>query len=72
MKEKYAESFKVKYKTEICKNWQLTGVCEFHESCSFAHGADELKEKTDIHKNYKTKMCKRFHKQGYCPYGQRC
>ena len=69
---KYIEGFKVKYKTEICKNWRQTGKCEFKNSCSFAHGSHELKQKTDIHKNYKTKQCKRFHKDGYCPYGERC
>lgn len=69
---KYIEGFKVKYKTEICKNWQITGRCEFKNSCSFAHGSHELKQKVDIHKNYKTKQCKRFHKDGYCPYGIRC
>lgn len=26
---KYSESFKVKYKTEMCKNWENTGHCEF-------------------------------------------
>jgi len=70
--KKYSESFKVKYKTEMCKNWENTGHCEFEDSCSFAHGADELKIKTDVPKNYKTKLCKRYHKQMYCPYGARC
>ncbi len=26
---RYIECFKIKYKTEICKNWTLTGVCAF-------------------------------------------
>ena len=69
---KYIEGFKVKYKTEICKNWEKTGDCEFKDSCSFAHGLHELKRKTDIHKNYKTKQCKKFKKDGVCPYGTRC
>ena len=69
---KYSESFKVKYKTEMCKNWETTGHCEFEDSCSFAHGCDELKQKTDVPKNYKTKLCKRYHKEMYCPYGARC
>lgn len=69
---KYSESFKVKYKTEMCKNWENTGHCEFEHSCSFAHGMDELKIKTDVPKNYKTKLCKRYHKAMYCPYGARC
>lgn len=69
---KYAEQFKIKYKTEMCKNWQLTGHCEFDDSCSFAHGEHELKEKTDVPRNYKTKPCKRYHRDMYCPYGKRC
>ena len=69
---RYIEGFKVKYKTEICKNWQVTGRCEYEAQCSFAHGLHELKQKRDIHKNYKTKQCKRFHKERFCPYGTRC
>lgn len=56
----------------MCKNWQITGFCEFQDSCSFAHGLDELKSKTDVPKNYKTKLCKRYHKDLFCPYGSRC
>eukprot|EP00347_Sterkiella_histriomuscorum_P005698 403355607 len=69
---RYIESFKTKYKTEICKNWELTGFCAFEESCSFAHGQNELNTKQHIPKNYKTKLCKRFHEELYCPYGPRC
>ena len=69
---KPAESFKLKFKTEICKFWQLNGTCEYGDTCSFAHGSHELKQRTDMHKNYKTKQCKRFHKDLYCPYGPRC
>ena len=70
--QKFSDPFKVKYKTEICKNWQQTGECEFFYSCSFAHGNQELKVKTDVPKNYKTKLCKKFHKELFCPYGTRC
>lgn len=69
---KYSESFKVKYKTEMCKNWENSGNCEFEASCSFAHGLHELQQKKDVPKNYKTKLCKRYHKTMYCPYGARC
>ena len=62
----------MKFKTEICKFWQLNGVCEYSDSCSFAHGAHELKQKQNQPRNYKTKQCKRFHKELYCPYGPRC
>jgi len=66
------QSFKMKFKTEICKFWQLNGTCEYAETCSFAHGNHELKQRTDMPRNYKTKQCKRFHKELYCPYGPRC
>ena len=62
----------MKFKTEVCKFWQLNGACEYSDSCSFAHGEHELKQRTDIPRNYKTKQCKRFHKELYCPYGPRC
>lgn len=66
-------NFRVKYKTEKCKNWQTGNMtCKYGDRCSFAHGAVELKTRTDTHRNYKTKLCKRFHKDLYCPYGQRC
>lgn len=68
----YTEDFRAKYKTELCKNWELTGYCNFEESCSFAHGIEELHSKPHIPKNYKTKLCKRFHEELYCPYGPRC
>ena len=69
---RYIEGFRTKYKTEICKNWELTGFCSFEASCSFAHGLHELNTKQNIPKNYKTKLCKRFHEELYCPYGPRC
>lgn len=27
--------FKQKYKTEICRNWELTGYCAFRDSVNF-------------------------------------
>lgn len=63
--------FRVKYKTEICRNWEL-GTCEFGESCAFAHGYEELRNKSNMGSNYKTKKCKQFHELGYCIYGNRC
>ena len=65
-----SSDFRIKYKTEICKNF-MTSHCEFGDKCSFAHGSRELQKK-DTHKNYKTKMCKRYLKDKSCPYGDRC
>jgi len=30
----YIQGFRVKYKTEICRNWEITGHCEFREYVS--------------------------------------
>mmetsp|Transcript_32939 Transcript_32939/g.29813 ORF Transcript_32939/g.29813 Transcript_32939/m.29813 type:complete len:239 (+) Transcript_32939:102-818(+) len=64
--------FKVKYKTEQCKYWSQTGSCPFGDSCAFAHGQAEARDKLHISSNYKTKKCVSFHTTGYCPYGMRC
>jgi hypothetical protein len=68
----FVEDYKRKYKTEMCKNWELRGTCKFGDKCCFAHGRDELKAKVLTHVKYKTKPCKQYHQTGYCPYGQRC
>ena len=61
-----------KYKTEICKNYQLYGYCKWGDNCCFAHGKDELRLKTLFNYFYKTKICKHFHRDGFCPYASRC
>eukprot|EP00344_Euplotes_crassus_P000640 CAMPEP_0196994196 /NCGR_PEP_ID=MMETSP1380-20130617/482_1 /TAXON_ID=5936 /ORGANISM="Euplotes crassus, Strain CT5" /LENGTH=290 /DNA_ID=CAMNT_0042409501 /DNA_START=367 /DNA_END=1239 /DNA_ORIENTATION=+ len=62
-----------KYKTEICRNWQLEGYCRFGDECTFAHGGDELNRKATMPLNYKTKVCKQFTEEPYyCPYGEKC
>ena len=61
-----------KYKTELCKNYELYGYCGWAENCFFAHGRSELKEKTLTCGFYKTKVCKNFHRTGFCPYAARC
>ena len=64
-------NFKTKWKTEICRYWEMYGECKFGESCAFAHGDSELKQKK-LSFNYKTKPCKQFFESGYCSYGSRC
>jgi len=71
-RRQFVEEYKRKYKTEMCKNWELRGTCKFGDKCCFAHGRDELKAKVLTHIKYKTKPCKQYHQTGYCPYGQRC
>lgn len=71
-KRRYVEEYTRKKKTELCKNYELTGMCKFMDACSFAHGQDQLQPKVHLHQKYKTKPCKSFHKQGFCTYGNRC
>jgi len=71
-RRQFVEEYKRKYKTEMCKNWELRGNCKFGDKCCFAHGRKELKAKVLTHIKYKTKPCKQYHQTGYCPYGQRC
>lgn len=65
------QDFRAKYKTEICRNWEL-GICDYGEGCAFAHGIEELRDKVNMGLKYKTKNCKQFHELGYCIYGNRC
>lgn len=68
----FVEDYRKKYKTEMCKNWELRGFCKFGNKCCFAHGRHELKAKVLTHIKYKTKPCKQYHQTGNCSYGQRC
>mmetsp|Transcript_3254 Transcript_3254/g.2718 ORF Transcript_3254/g.2718 Transcript_3254/m.2718 type:complete len:307 (+) Transcript_3254:3-923(+) len=66
---------KIKYKTEMCKNWVETGKCSYSVRCMFAHGYHQLsssqaKEPAKI--SYKKTLCEKFHKESYCSYGSRC
>lgn len=56
-----------KYKTELCKYYVETGVCKFDGDCTFAHGAEDLRNA-----NHKSVLCRLFHMTNNCPYGQNC
>ena len=64
--------FQQKFKTEMCRNWELNGKCKFGSECTFAHGTHELLQKSHIPQNYRTKECKNFYQNLYCSYGERC
>ena len=40
--------------------------------CSFAHGIEELREKSHLNTNFKTKPCRSYFINSYCNYGNRC
>ncbi|CAD8134057.1 unnamed protein product [Paramecium octaurelia] len=71
-KQQFIEEYTKKKKTELCKNFTLTGSCKFGSNCSYAHGQSELLPKAHLHQNYKTKPCKNFLNNGWCNYGSRC
>jgi hypothetical protein len=39
-----------KYKTRLCRNWEMRGECPYLETCCFAHGQEELRCLSDNHK----------------------
>ncbi|KAG9478288.1 hypothetical protein GDO78_013336 [Eleutherodactylus coqui] len=60
-----------RYKTELCRSYQLSGYCRYDEKCQFAHGPSELRV-ICRHPKYKTELCRTYHTTGFCPYGIRC
>ena len=67
-----AEDFKVKYKTELCKFFEINGQCKFGSRCAYAHGKEELRSKVAKTSAYRSRKCYQFFEKGYCPYGNRC
>lgn len=67
-----AQDFKIKYKTELCKYFELTGTCKFGDKCAYAHGKENIRNKVTNSTAYRTKKCREFFEHGYCPYGNRC
>ena len=67
-----AYDFKKKYKTELCKYYEMTGKCKYGTNCAYAHGIENLRVKVTNTTAYRTKKCKQFFEIGYCPYGNRC
>ena len=62
-----------KYKTEVCKFWQINKCCRFNTTCIFAHGSEEVrKTSTSSLFNYKTKKCSQFFENGFCENGEKC
>ena len=67
-----AFDFKKKYKTELCKNFEINGYCKYGDNCAYAHGIENLRLKITNTTAYRTKKCIQFFEKGYCPYGNRC
>ena len=67
-----ASDFKIKYKTELCKYYEINGYCKFGDRCAYAHGKENLRSKVTNSTAYRTRKCAQFFEKGYCPYGNRC
>ena len=67
-----ANDFKVKYKTELCKYYEINGYCKYGNNCAYAHGKENLRSKVTHSTYYRTKKCVQFFNNGFCPYGNRC
>ncbi len=67
-----AFDFKKKYKTELCKYFEINGYCKYGDYCAYAHGKENLRLKVTNTSAYRTKKCVQFFENGYCPYGGRC
>jgi len=60
------------HKTELCTHWMLTSNCTFKGKCYFAHGIEELRNRTRL-SNYKTKPCVDCpSRNGRCLFASRC
>lgn len=60
-----------RYKTELCRPYEESGICKYGDKCQFAHGIHELRALAR-HPKYKTELCRTYHTIGFCPYGPRC
>ena len=67
-----ASDFKIKYKTELCKFYEINGYCKYGDRCAYAHGKENLRSKVTNSTSYRTRKCSQFFENGYCPYGNRC
>ena len=67
-----ASDFKIKYKTELCKFFEINGHCKYGDNCAYAHGIENLRSKVTNSTSYRTRKCFQFFETGYCPYGSRC
>ena len=67
-----AADFKIKYKTELCKYYEINGFCKYGDKCAYAHGKENLRSKVTNSSAYRTRKCVQFFENGYCPYGSRC
>ena len=70
--EEKEEQSQKKYRTELCKYFEINGRCKFGDNCIFAHGKENLRENLCKKSGYKKRPCVNFFEKGFCMYGNRC
>ena len=50
LKKKKSNQPNDNYKVSLCNHWLLDGVCHFNEDCHFAHGEEEINDRS-VRKN---------------------
>lgn len=62
-----------RYRTELCRQFDETGCCQYGPRCHYAHGHHELRMSLHRHPKFKTDKCTFFHGDiGFCAFGPRC
>jgi len=70
--EKIEKENQMKFRTELCKFFEINGRCKFGDACIFAHGKENLRENQCKKSGYKKRPCVNFFDKGFCMYGNRC
>jgi len=72
LRKKVQQKNKSLHKTELCTQWALTSTCTYKGKCYFAHGIEELKNRSRVG-NFKTQPCVDCPiAEGRCMFGSRC
>ncbi|CAD8062425.1 unnamed protein product [Paramecium primaurelia] len=70
-KKQFLEEEPRKKKKDICRNYQIMGICKYGEQCFFAHSPSYLQPTSQEQVLKKTKPCRRYF-NGSCYFGQKC
>ncbi|RZR83579.1 hypothetical protein BHM03_00010199 [Ensete ventricosum] len=64
----------VLFKTRLCQKFRATGSCPYGDSCSFAHGPEDLRQPPPNWQEITRtqKICRKFYAGEVCPYGEKC
>ncbi|CAD8078834.1 unnamed protein product [Paramecium sonneborni] len=70
-KKSFLQEEPKKKKKEICRNYQIMGICKYREQCFYAHSPSYSQITAQPKVLTKIKPCKRYF-NGICYFGQKC